>query len=153
MLDLVELRLHLRDDYMWRGCVKYRLRRSRHIIPDPLPIQHRDTSASSNEITPEKSEILTWTQSELDDVDDSMIFTSTFEQITLQQLFNLSDNAWTNLTERIGTRSLDDELEFYELVELDAEGEVDDPAFDDMMSSTVLLCAIRISVHKMDSES
>jgi len=31
-------------------------------------------------------------------------------------------------------RSLDDELEFYELVELDAEGEADDQTFDDMMT-------------------
>jgi len=39
----------------------------------------------------------------------------------------------------IGMRSLDDELEFYELqvVELDAEGEADDQTFDDMMSNTV----------------
>ena len=31
--------------------------------------------------------------------------------------------------ERVGMRSLDDELEFYELVKLDAEGEADDPDF------------------------
>jgi hypothetical protein len=37
--------------------------------------------------------------------------------------------------ERIGMRSLDDELEFYELVELDAEGE-DDQTFDMMNRST-----------------
>ena len=73
-------------------------------------------------------------QSELDDVDDPMTFTSAFEQITLQQLFNFSDDTWTKLTERIGMRSLDDELEFYELVELDAEGEADDQTFDDMMT-------------------
>ncbi|OJA09707.1 hypothetical protein AZE42_13097 [Rhizopogon vesiculosus] len=53
MLDLAELRLHLRDEYMRRGSAKVQLRRSRHIIPDPLPTQHKDTSASSNEITPE----------------------------------------------------------------------------------------------------
>jgi len=53
MLDLAELRLHLRDEYMRRGSVKDRLHRFRHSIPDPLPPQHKDTSASSNEITPE----------------------------------------------------------------------------------------------------
>jgi len=42
--------------------------------------------------------------------------------VALQQLFNFSDDTWTKLTEGIGMRSLDDELEFYELVELDAEG-------------------------------
>ncbi|OAX30556.1 hypothetical protein K503DRAFT_705097, partial [Rhizopogon vinicolor AM-OR11-026] len=155
MLDLAELRLHLRDEYMRRGSIKDRLRRSRHIIPDPLPTQHKDTSASSNEITPEitpetrdfdldgdeNSLTIIATalgqQSELDDIDDLMTFTSAFEQITIQQLFNLSDDTWTKLMERIGMRLLNDELEFYELVELDAEGEADDQTFDDMMSSTV----------------
>jgi len=33
--------------------------------------------------------------------------------------------------ERIGIRSLEDELEFYELVELDAEGEADAQTFDE----------------------
>jgi len=155
MLDLAELRLHLRDEYMLRGSIKDRLRHSRHIIPDPLPTQHKDTSAFSNEITPEVTpetrdfdldgdeNSLTsiaaalCQQLELDDVDDPMTFTSAFEQITPQQLFNFSDDTWTKLTARIGMRSLNDELEFYELVELDAEGEVDDQTLDDMMSSTV----------------
>jgi len=157
MLDLAELRLHLRDEYMWRGAVKDRLRRTRHIIPDPLPLQNKDTTSSSSdeitpEITPESSifdsdgdensltsiaEAL-GQRSELDDVEDpATTFTSFFEQIQLQQLFNFSDDTWTKLMERIGMRSLDDELEFYELVELDAEGEADDQTFDDMKSSTV----------------
>jgi len=62
-------------------------------------------------------------------IDDPMIFTSAFERITLQQLFNFSDDTWTKSVERVGMRSLDDELEFYELVKLDAEGEADDPDF------------------------
>jgi len=41
------------------------------------------------------------------------------------------------MMERIGIISLDDELEFYELVELNAEGKADDQAFDDMMYSKV----------------
>ena len=55
-------------------------------------------------------------------------------QITPQQLFNFSDDTWTGMMERIGIRSLNDELEF-ELIELDAEGEADDQ--DDMICSTV----------------
>ncbi|KAG1726294.1 ribonuclease H-like domain-containing protein [Suillus lakei] len=158
MLDLAELRLHLRDEYMRRGSVKDRLRRPRHIIPNPLPPQNKDptTTASSDEITPEitpetsrfdsDSDENSLTsiaealgqRSELDDAEDpAATFTSIFEQIQLQQLFNFSDDTWTKLMERIGMRSLDDELEFYELVELDAEGEADDQTFDDMMSSTV----------------
>ncbi|KAJ8595559.1 hypothetical protein M405DRAFT_857247 [Rhizopogon salebrosus TDB-379] len=155
MLDLAELRLHLRDEYMRRGSVKDRLRRPRHIIPDPLPPQNKDTTTTASsdeiipEITPETSRFdsdsdensLTsiaealGQRSELHDAEDpaAAAFTSIFEQIQLQQLFNFSDDTWTKLMERIGMRSLDDELEFYELV----EGEADDQTFDDMMSSAV----------------
>ncbi|OJA13858.1 hypothetical protein AZE42_14146, partial [Rhizopogon vesiculosus] len=91
MLDLAELRLHLRDKYMRRGSVKDWLRRSRHIILDPLPTQHKNTSTSSMKspkITPETRDfdldgdenslafIVTalGQQSELDDIDDPMTF-------------------------------------------------------------------------------
>ncbi|KAJ8580185.1 hypothetical protein M405DRAFT_76046 [Rhizopogon salebrosus TDB-379] len=142
---------------MRRGSVKDRLRRPRHIIPDPLPPQNKDTTttASSDEITPEitpetsrfdsDSDENSLTsiaealdqRSELHDAEDpAAAFTSIFEQIQLQQLFNFSDDTWTKMMERIGMRSLDDELEFYELVELE-EGEADDQTFDDMMSSAV----------------
>ncbi|KAG1720850.1 ribonuclease H-like domain-containing protein [Suillus lakei] len=158
MLDLAELRLHLQDEYMRRGSVKDRLRCPRHIIPDPLPPQNKDptTMASSDEITPEitpetnrfdsdsdENSLTSIAEalgqcSELDDAEDpAATFTLIFEQIQLQQLFNFSDDTWTKLMERIGMRSLDDKLEFYELVELDAEGEADNQTFDDMMSSTV----------------
>ncbi|KAG1724672.1 hypothetical protein EDB19DRAFT_1858462 [Suillus lakei] len=157
MLDLAELRLHLRDEYMHRGSMKDCLRHPRHIIPDPLPHQIQDistslTDESISEIMPDTTEfdsvvdenLLTSIaktlghQSALDNVDDSTdTFTSPFKQITLQQLFNFSDDTWTKLMERIGMRSLDDELEFYKLVKLDAEGEEDEQSFDDMMCSTV----------------
>jgi hypothetical protein len=127
MLDLAELRLHLRDEYMWRGSVKDWLRRPRHIIPDPLPPQNKDptTTASSDEITPkitpETSRFDSDTDensltsiaealgqhSELDNAEDpAATFTWIFEQIQLQQLFNFSDDTWTKLMERIGMRSL-----------------------------------------------
>jgi len=95
MLDFAKLRLHLHDEYMRRGSVEDRLRRSRHIIPDLLPTQHKDTSASSNEITPEimpetgdfdldgDENSLTsiaaalGQKSELDNVDDPITFMST----------------------------------------------------------------------------
>ncbi|KAG1882529.1 hypothetical protein F4604DRAFT_1577412 [Suillus subluteus] len=155
MLNLAELRLHLRDEYMHRGSMKDHLHCPRHIIPNPLPHQNQDISTSMTddlEIEPETIEFdsvidensLTSIaealghQSVLDDVEDPTdTFTSQFEQITLQQLFNFLDDTWTKSTERIGMRSLDDELEFYELVEMDAEGEEDEQSFSDMMCSTV----------------
>jgi hypothetical protein len=59
MLELAELRLHLRDEYMRRGNAKDRLRPLRHIIPDALSPQNKDTTTSASsdeihlEITPE----------------------------------------------------------------------------------------------------
>jgi hypothetical protein len=58
--------------------------------------------------------------------DPAAAFTSFIEQIPLQKLFNFSDDTWKKLMERIGMISLDDEVEFYELVEL---GEADDQTF------------------------
>ncbi|KAG0695575.1 hypothetical protein DFH29DRAFT_814040, partial [Suillus ampliporus] len=136
MLDLAELSLHLRDEYTRRGSMKDCLHHPRHIIPDPLPHQNQDISTSPtdeivSEIMPDTSEFDSIVdenslnfiakalshQSALDNIEDPTdIFTSQFEQIMLQ-LFNFLDDTWTKLTERIGMRSLDDELEFYELVE------------------------------------
>ncbi|KIK79922.1 hypothetical protein PAXRUDRAFT_159984, partial [Paxillus rubicundulus Ve08.2h10] len=41
-------------------------------------------------------------------------------------LFNFSDTTWTEIIQKMSMTSLDEELEFYELVEMDAEGEADD---------------------------
>jgi hypothetical protein len=90
MLDLAELRLHLRDEYMRRGSAKDRLRPLRHIIPDALSPQNKDTTTTSTssdeihlEITPETNmfdldgdeNLLTFAEalgqrSVLDDVED-----------------------------------------------------------------------------------
>jgi len=53
------------------------------------------------------------------------------------QLFHFADESWTKMIEGFGMKSIDDELEFYELVDMDAEGEDDEQVFDDMMSSTI----------------
>ncbi|KAG2351884.1 hypothetical protein BDR07DRAFT_1347344 [Suillus spraguei] len=60
-----------------------------------------------------------------------------FNDIPLQQLFNFEDESWVKMTEAFGMRSIDDEFEFYELVDMDVEGEDDEQTFDDMMSSTI----------------
>jgi hypothetical protein len=41
------------------------------------------------------------------------------------------------MTEVFRMRSIDDEFEFYELVDMDMEGEDNEQTFDDMMSSTI----------------
>jgi len=44
---------------------------------------------------------------------------------TLYQLFDFTDSHWVHLYENSARRSFEDELELYELLDLDAEGEED----------------------------
>ncbi|KIK96851.1 hypothetical protein PAXRUDRAFT_137546 [Paxillus rubicundulus Ve08.2h10] len=64
--------------------------------------------------------------SDLDDVGTDHDFTPPLEKIKLTQLFNFSDTTWTEIIRKMSMKSLDEELEFYELVEMDAEGKADD---------------------------
>ncbi|KAL4081226.1 hypothetical protein J3A83DRAFT_4185076 [Scleroderma citrinum] len=75
-------------------------------------------------------------RSDADDEGD-VDFTSPFERKSLVSLFNFQDKSWAEITEKLSLRSLDEELELYELIDLDAEGENDEQEFDNMMSSTM----------------
>jgi len=46
---------------------------------------------------------------------------SLFDKIPLSNFFWFADESWIEITEGSGMRSIDDELEFYELVDMDAE--------------------------------
>ncbi|KAG1883229.1 hypothetical protein F4604DRAFT_1920411 [Suillus subluteus] len=157
-MDLAELCLHLQDKYMQMGDNKGRLRRIRKIIPDPLPppatmtvtpansvpdnlsseseqldAQDRDTTDDDHSLGHIASVL---TQRLLEDEDTTDVGPM-FNDIPLQQLFNFEDESWVKITEAFGMRSIDDEFEFYELVDMDVEGEDDEQTFDDMMSSTI----------------
>ncbi|OJA14035.1 hypothetical protein AZE42_06464 [Rhizopogon vesiculosus] len=69
------------------------------------------------------------------DDEDFAEYESFFDKIPLQQLFHFADDSWVKFTEGFGMRSIGDELHFYELVDMDAEGEDDDQIFNDMMST------------------
>ncbi|KAH7919499.1 hypothetical protein BV22DRAFT_984226, partial [Leucogyrophana mollusca] len=150
MVNLAELRLHLRDEYMRMGDNKSRLRRKRNIIstlnqstaPDSQPT---NSASSPSEATDAESEHLDSTSEnslesilqalgeradqdlDVEDLDEGPLedFTPSLEKISLQQLFNFVDDHWSRTVHRLGMKSLDDELEFYELVDMDAEGEDD----------------------------
>ena len=58
------------------------------------------------------------------------------EKIKLAELFDFSNTMWIDITRRTCMKSLDEELELYELVDMDAEGEADDGnVVDDPMLS------------------
>lgn len=162
LLNLAELSLHLRDEYSQSGKATERLRCKRKIIPDPPTANpsilvsqptSSDMASSSESSVDQENHALSSSHPEIgylesfsaivddlgqrSDVDDEndADFTSPFEKESLCSLFNFQDKSWVEMTEKISLRSLDEELELYELIELDAEGEDDEQEFDSMMSS------------------
>ncbi|KAG2355734.1 hypothetical protein BDR07DRAFT_1302396 [Suillus spraguei] len=155
MTDLAELHLHLRDEYIQMGDKKGHLHCTRKIIPDPLPSpaivpvdsipndplsesaqpenQDEDASDDENSLGHIASVLAQRSFEDEDPTDDIPMF----NDIPLQQLFNFKDESWVRLTEVFGMRSIDYEFEFYELVDMDMEGEDDEQTFDDMMSSMI----------------
>ena len=163
LMDLTELRLHLRDEYTRMGDKKARLRRTRKIIPDPVILTVNPPLPTATTLEPPADTIPSnpsvsdsqvddgnndhddhslgsiasaLAQRSIDDEDDTE-YGSIFDNTPLQQLFHFADESWTRFIEGFGMRSIDDELEFYKLVDMDAEGEDDEQVFDDMMSSTI----------------
>ncbi|KAF8838092.1 hypothetical protein BDN67DRAFT_955674 [Paxillus ammoniavirescens] len=133
MVNLAELRLHLRDEYMCKTEARECLKRKRRLASTTMSSSTaapQSTSDSASDLGEEDSlSVITQTlreRSDLDDVGGDHDFTPTLEKIKLTQLFNFSDTTWTEIIQKMSMKSLDEELEFYELVEMDAEGEVDD---------------------------
>ncbi|KIM66586.1 hypothetical protein SCLCIDRAFT_77807, partial [Scleroderma citrinum Foug A] len=52
--------------------------------------------------------------------------------VSLVSLFNFQDQSWAEMAEKFSLRSLDEKLELYELIDLDAKGEDDEQEFDTM---------------------
>jgi hypothetical protein len=73
------------------------------------------------------------------DDEDTTEYGSVFDKMPVQQLFHFADESWVTLTEGFVLRSINDELDFYELVDMDAEGEDDEQVFDDMMSNSTVI--------------
>ncbi|KAL4065826.1 hypothetical protein J3A83DRAFT_4375080 [Scleroderma citrinum] len=161
LLNITELALHLKDEYSQSGKAAERLRCKQKIIPDapatthPIPPPSIPSAvATSSEIegqedtTPDLSIFsvdsgsfaemmdMLGKRSDADDEGD-VDFTSPFERESLVSLFNFQDKSWAEMTEKFSLRSLDEELELYELIDLDAKGENDEQEFDNMMSSTM----------------
>ncbi|SJL01174.1 uncharacterized protein ARMOST_04492 [Armillaria ostoyae] len=77
------------------------------------------------------------TTSTADDSDDHPITQDTIS-ISIQDLFKFESTSWIATHQRSATRSLAEELEFYELCDLDADGDVDgglDIDIDDTLAS------------------
>ncbi|KDQ23516.1 hypothetical protein PLEOSDRAFT_1049064, partial [Pleurotus ostreatus PC15] len=151
---LAELKMHIRDEHL-RGGTKERLKRffgERKTQdtgpplpplpqgPTPIPAQlHPPIIPAIDGVADEFTEIATSFMLMLDDDDDdeTLEFPSKIS-IKLSDLFDYRSTHWTEIHRRSASRTLDEELELYELVDLDADGDVDidiDDAVGDILAN------------------
>ncbi|KAI6015984.1 hypothetical protein EDC04DRAFT_3093830 [Pisolithus marmoratus] len=115
-------------DWFGLGKAAERLRCKWKIIPDAPT-----TTISQPSSTPLDTATSSQTEHQGDAVPDSNI--SAGESESFSEI--MDDKGWAEMTGKISLRSLDEELELYDLIDLDAEGDDDEQEFDNMMSSTV----------------
>jgi hypothetical protein len=166
MMQLAELKLHIRDEYSKNTHAKQRLKR--HIAGAPrsestasalheaatstIPLSYstptvdedeREDSASSAGPAEGSLQAITdrlISMSNDDEDNEHESFPSTLS-LTLANLFDFSVDYWVKASEATGNRSLQDELDsldLYELIDLDASGELDTDVDVDGMAEVVL---------------
>ena len=103
--------------------------------PDTNTNEARDESGAEPTIT----EIIGRLISNSDDAELDEEFLPSIEKLKIKELFEFSNDHWLNVTKNVAMRGLQEELELYELVDLDAEGVPnDDPELDSMTAAVVL---------------
>ncbi|KAF8488358.1 hypothetical protein F5888DRAFT_1623130, partial [Russula emetica] len=142
MVMLAELKLHIRDEYKQNDLAKARLKR--HIAgsgPDSATLQAGDALASS--AGPAESSLDNIVQSLLNLInaenDKESRPSPTASRIKLAELFDFTVGYWSKTAKSTGSRGLQDELEFYELLDMDTSGELDTDVAVDGMSEAVLM--------------
>jgi hypothetical protein len=109
--------------------------------PDSATLQVDDTLASS--AGPAESSLDNIVQSLLNLINAENNMESrpspTASRIKLSELFDFTVGYWSKTAESTGLRGLQDELEFYELLDMDASGELDTDVAVDGMSEAVLM--------------
>ena len=165
LLNVAELRMHLRDEYMYKTGPRESLKRKRQLattaantnnnssarvvapaaISSPTSLTTPNPAASTTALPTstdcDSLESLTdpddedsfasiarslQERSQCDDAAGNVDFTPQVEKIKLKVLFNFSNTTWADIIRKTAVKSLDEEMELYELVEMDAEGEADD---------------------------
>ncbi|KAF8478228.1 hypothetical protein F5888DRAFT_1814084 [Russula emetica] len=164
MVMLAELKLHIRDEYKQNDLAKARLKR--HIAGAPRPQPKTETQAPA--VVPHAGPVLptpSCSQQQLGlgsgpdsatlQADDALASSAgpaessldniesrpspTASRIKLAELFDFTVGYWSKTAESTGSRGLQDELEFYELLDMDASGELDTDVAVDGMSEAVLM--------------
>lgn len=111
--------------------------------PGPETPQADDTSSLASSAGP--------AEGSLDDIVESLLklvneeenieshLSCTASQIKLSELFDFTVEYWMETAELTGSRGLQDELEFYELLDMDGSGEQDTDIMVDGMSEAILM--------------
>ena len=165
LTSLAELKMHIRDEHLRAGETKKAMKRffgkanapptpSQPIIPTS-PLVANETEVDDNTV-PMDLDIDPALQPSQDSLSDEFnVLTSSFgrqasgdgddddglpSSITtkIAELFDFTNQAWIALNERSASRSLDEELKLYELLDEDAPGADDinieiDPALDSLL--------------------
>lgn len=183
MVQLAELKLHVRDEYFQNAPAKQRLKRhiagaprstapavsvsSAATIPTtpllplpplpPLPHstqtpltrdgdEHEDSASSAGPADGSLQAIADRLISMANnhdhnrnmDLDDEVESSPPTQLFNLSDLFDFSSEHWVRSSEAAGNRGLQDELDLYELIDLDASGELDTDVDVDGMAEAVL---------------
>ena len=162
LTNLAELRMHLRDEHIRNGTAKERLHRktTSHNTEEtsevPEPPQSRSTQTATenpsttdteSENTPDnepESRSTSFTnivnrliQRVEEDEDEDEVSPGEIH-VKIANLFNYTNRHWTRVVEKVAFRGLGEELELYELVELDADGELEPSDGVDGMTEATL---------------
>jgi hypothetical protein len=158
MTDLAELRLHLRDEHLKSGRIKERMKRkmtSHHseVAQDASSqpaVSSTATTTGFDSNNPQAESELPVDNSDADSgllrhITSSLIrddeddgdndFDHTSRKIA--DIFNYENSVWTEISKELAIRGLDDELELYELIDLDAAGEDDSNMVDEMTQASL----------------
>lgn len=160
MTNLAELRMHLRDEHLRKGTTKARFSRNitSHTSADQLPpnaLPHTSTAPTAAETNPSTSHdvandpetstgsnsfrniVNQLVESVADDNrDDGVSFCE--KKVKISVLFDFENSHWKAITQAHALRSLREELELHELIDLDADGEADPDESVDGMTEGLL---------------
>jgi hypothetical protein len=161
MMQLAELKLHIRDEYSKNTHAKQRLKRriagaprsesTAWALPEAatstIPLSHstptvdedeREDSASSAGPAEGSLQAITDRLISMSNDDEDNEHVPSTLLLTLANLFDFSVDYWVKASEATGNRGLQDELDLYELIDLDASGELDTDVDVDGMAEAVL---------------
>lgn len=154
LISLAELKMHIRDEHRAqnaKACLKRKFGREgpNPVTEQPMtsatsfqaisdiasvdahtPADPDDNATTNHTVAADLREMAhSFTQMVSNDEDAEPVRFPSKISISIIELFDFTMSSWVERYERNAHRSLEDELEFYELIDLDAEGEEDDTNF------------------------